>query len=65
MMAVRTMPWRRRRIESAADIRIPPDHARRLATLTSNADVIQFADHIGIAPGIVVGWLHQKIVGVE
>jgi HTH-type transcriptional regulator/antitoxin HigA len=44
----------------AADILIPPDHARRLPTLTSNSDVIQFADDIGVAPGIVVGRLHRE-----
>ena len=43
----------------AAGILIPPEHARRLPTLSTNADVKRFAQEIGIAPGIVVGRLHR------
>jgi HTH-type transcriptional regulator / antitoxin HigA len=48
----------------AADFLIPPDHASRLPTLTTEADVRAFAEELGIAPGIVVGRLqHDGIWG--
>jgi len=43
----------------AADLLIPPEDARRLTGLSTNADVVQFAKEVGIAPGIVVGRLHR------
>lgn len=43
----------------AADILIPADDAARLPVLSTNADVLKFANEIGIAPGIVVGRLHR------
>lgn len=49
------------------DILIPPRDAKRLPALKTIAQVRDFADRIGIAPGIVVGrlqhdtrWLHSK-----
>jgi HTH-type transcriptional regulator / antitoxin HigA len=48
------------------DVLIPPRDAKRLPTLKTAAQVRDFADGIGIAPGIVVGrlqhdahWLHS------
>lgn len=43
----------------AADTLIPPQHAPRLAGLTSKDAVRAFAEEIGIAPGIVVGRLQR------
>ncbi len=46
----------------ASDFLIPPDHARNLYMLTTDADVETFAHAIGIAPGIVIGRMqHDKI----
>lgn len=46
----------------AADLLVPPDHARRLRSLTTEAAVVAFAETIGISPGIVVGRLqHERI----
>lgn len=42
----------------AAETLIPPELARLLPTLSTTADVKQFAKRLGIAPGIVVGRLH-------
>jgi HTH-type transcriptional regulator / antitoxin HigA len=48
----------------AANLLIPPQEAHRLASLTSNEDVVVFANEIGIAPGIVVGRLqHDDLWG--
>jgi HTH-type transcriptional regulator/antitoxin HigA len=48
----------------AANLLIPPQEAHRLAALTSNEDVVAFANEIGIAPGIVVGRLqHDELWG--
>ncbi len=44
----------------AADLLIPPQNASRLAGLTSKAAVRDFAEEIGIAPGIVVGRLQRE-----
>jgi HTH-type transcriptional regulator/antitoxin HigA len=44
----------------AADFLVPPQRAPELATLTSDAEVVEFAADIGIAPGIVVGRLHHE-----
>ena len=41
----------------AAQVLIPRDHDFRLASLTTDQDVIDFADEIGIGPDIVVGRL--------
>ena len=43
----------------AKDVLIPPDRRRELAHLVTAADVESFAAEIGIAPGIVVGRLHN------
>ncbi len=43
----------------SADFLIPPSHAQRLPSLVTDADVQAFADELGIAPGIVVGRLHN------
>jgi HTH-type transcriptional regulator/antitoxin HigA len=43
----------------AENILIPAEHAERLVTLLSDADVQRFAHDIGIAPGIVVGRLQH------
>jgi HTH-type transcriptional regulator / antitoxin HigA len=43
----------------AADTLIPAEQAPRLTVLTSNEDVVAFADELGIAPGIVVGRLQH------
>ena len=46
----------------AADFLIPADRATQLATLTTDAAVVAFAEEIGIAPGIVVGRLqHDRL----
>jgi HTH-type transcriptional regulator/antitoxin HigA len=48
----------------AADLLIPAAHAPQLALLTTNEDVVTFAEEIGIAPGIVVGRLqHDSLWG--
>lgn len=44
----------------AADLLIPREHARRLTTLATEADVREFASGLGIAPGIVVGRLQYE-----
>jgi HTH-type transcriptional regulator / antitoxin HigA len=41
------------------DVLIPPREAGRLPTLRSPSEVYDFADSIGIAPGIVVGRLQH------
>lgn len=46
--------------EFAQDLLIPRREAMKLPTLQSMADVIDFAERIGIAPGIVVGRLHRE-----
>jgi HTH-type transcriptional regulator/antitoxin HigA len=38
---------------------IPEDAAKRLPTLRTDRDVEAFANELGIAPGIVVGRLHN------
>lgn len=43
----------------AADTLIPTGHVPRLPALTTNADIVTFAEEIGIAPGIVVGRLQH------
>lgn len=43
----------------AADFLIPPHEAQRLAGLRTDDEVTTFAEHIGIAPGIVVGRLQH------
>ncbi len=43
----------------AADHLIPPEHQTGLASLTALADVEDFAQMLGIHPGIVVGRLHH------
>lgn len=43
----------------ARDILIPPSYQHRLPHLKTRAQVRQFADEIGIAPGIVVGRLQH------
>jgi HTH-type transcriptional regulator / antitoxin HigA len=43
----------------AANQLVPRQHAYRLRVLSTDADVIRFAREIGIAPGIVVGRLHN------
>jgi HTH-type transcriptional regulator/antitoxin HigA len=46
----------------AADFLIPPDRAKRLPIFTTDAEVEDFAEDIGIAPGIVVGRMqHDEI----
>ena len=47
----------------AANTLIPPQHASRLAGLTSKTAVQAFAREIGIAPGIVVGRLQREHPG--
>ena len=47
----------------ARELLIPVAHNGRLPSLRSRAEVVSFADQIGIAPGIVVGRLqHEKII---
>lgn len=46
----------------AADFLIPPHHAKRLTTLATDADVTEFADEIGVAPGIVVGRMQHDTI---
>ncbi len=53
-------PRERRANEFAADILIPPSEATQLQWLRGYADVRQFAESIGIAPGIVVGRLQRE-----
>jgi len=56
-------PREQRANEFAANTLIPPALAGDLQRLRSHADVEQFAESIGIAPGIVVGRLQrEKIV---
>lgn len=43
----------------AADLLIPPSYRGRLATLSTEADVRELADELGLAPGIIVGRLHH------
>jgi HTH-type transcriptional regulator/antitoxin HigA len=43
----------------AGDFLIPPDRAPELHLLSTDADVVRFAEEIGIAPGIVVGRMHH------
>jgi HTH-type transcriptional regulator / antitoxin HigA len=43
----------------AAQTLIPRRYDSRLVTLTTAADIIEFADEVGIAPGIVVGRLQK------
>lgn len=43
----------------AATFLIPPGDASRLVNLTTTQDVIGFAEHIGVSPGIVVGRLQH------
>ncbi|MBY3792866.1 ImmA/IrrE family metallo-endopeptidase [Rhodococcus fascians] len=46
----------------ARDFLIPPDRASELKQLRTDSDVKEFANNIGIAPGIVVGRMqHDKI----
>lgn len=44
----------------AADFLIPPNYKNRLFSLTTDREVIEFANEIGIAPGIVVGRLQHE-----
>jgi len=44
----------------AANYLIPPEHKRRLFQFTTEREVKDFANEIGIAPGIVVGRLQQE-----
>jgi HTH-type transcriptional regulator/antitoxin HigA len=47
----------------AGDWMIPPQYVERLPELRSKAAVIEFANHIGIHPGIVVGRLqHEELI---
>jgi HTH-type transcriptional regulator/antitoxin HigA len=43
----------------AADHLIPPEHQPRMFRLTTDREVREFAEEIGIAPGIVVGRLQH------
>jgi HTH-type transcriptional regulator/antitoxin HigA len=48
----------------AGDFLIPPDRVAELRFLSTDADVVQFAQEIGIAPSIVVGRMqHDRIWG--
>jgi HTH-type transcriptional regulator/antitoxin HigA len=44
----------------AADFLIPPEHKKRMFQFTTEREVEDFADEIGIAPGIVVGRLQHE-----
>ena len=44
----------------AADFLIPAEHRQRLLQFTIDKEVADFADEIGIAPGIVVGRLQHE-----
>lgn len=44
----------------AADFLIPPEHKKRMFQFTTEHEVEDFADAIGIAPGIVVGRLQHE-----
>ncbi|MGD8453008.1 MAG: HigA family addiction module antitoxin [Phycisphaerae bacterium] len=44
----------------SADFLIPPDRSEVLPTLTTQAQVVCFAQSIGISPGIVVGRLQKE-----
>ena len=47
----------------ARDLLIPPAQNHQLLSLRTRSEVVAFAHHIGIAPGIVVGRLqHEKII---
>ena len=39
----------------AADTLVPPQYAKQLPMLRTNADVVSFASKVGVAPGILVG----------
>lgn len=48
----------------ARDLLVPREHEPELPSLSSLAAVREFADRIGVSPGIVVGRLqHDKIIG--
>ncbi len=44
----------------AADLLIPPAEARKLATLSTTAEIKQAARHLGVALGIVVGRMQNE-----
>ena len=44
----------------AADFLIPPEHKKRMFQFTTEREVEDFADEIGVAPGIVVGRLQHE-----
>jgi HTH-type transcriptional regulator/antitoxin HigA len=46
----------------AADFLIPPQSAARLRVLATESDVLNFAEELGIHPGIVVGRLHHESI---
>lgn len=39
----------------AADFLIPKKHDQEIKTLTSNAEVVEFANSVGVSPGVVAG----------
>jgi len=44
----------------ASRILIPPEYETELAELTSEADVLAFAEYLGVSPAIVVGRMHHE-----
>ncbi len=44
----------------AAEFLIPPKEATALAAIKSKEEVVEFADRLGIAPGIVVGQMQHR-----
>ena len=44
----------------AADTLIPPAYESRFQTLLTQAQILQFAEDVGIAPGIIVGRLQRQ-----
>lgn len=51
--------------EFARDFLIPPQHAKRLGALKTRAQIRQFAESIGIAPGIVVGRMQYDEIAYQ
>ena len=39
---------------------IPPEHDREMTQLAGEADVLVFADRVGVSPAIVVGRMHHE-----
>ena len=44
----------------AARVLIPQQYESRLSELSTLMDVIEFAEQLGVAPGIVLGQLHHR-----